>query len=105
MLWFGQFLLLWKPPNGASLALMPGTRGPERRLAAAEPCARSTSATRDAGDSDLYDAISSSAFASSSATTASRSTDWPAPDADHHQFPARPVEDTPRLTTPRLAQD
>lgn len=27
-LWFGQFLILWKPPNGASEALGPGSRHP-----------------------------------------------------------------------------
>ncbi|MDZ7644431.1 MAG: AAA family ATPase [Woeseiaceae bacterium] len=26
-LWFGQYLLLWRPPNGAVTALQPGTRG------------------------------------------------------------------------------
>jgi len=27
-LWFGQYQLLWRPPNGVSIALRPGSRGP-----------------------------------------------------------------------------
>jgi general secretion pathway protein A len=27
-LWFGQYLLIWKPPNGVSIDLVPGAQGP-----------------------------------------------------------------------------
>ena len=55
-LWFGEYMLLWRPPNGASLSLGPGVRGSNvlwlrQSLAAIDP----RYATRDLG-SDLYDA-------------------------------------------------
>lgn len=28
-IWYGEFLLLWRPPNGATVALMPGLRSPQ----------------------------------------------------------------------------
>jgi general secretion pathway protein A len=55
-LWFGQFLLLWRPPGGVPLALVPGSRGAEvvrlrNNLAAIDARYR----TNDI-DSDQYDA-------------------------------------------------
>ena len=55
-LWFGEYMLLWRPPNGTSQSLGPGTRGPNvlwlrQSLAAIDP----RYATR-APDSDIYDA-------------------------------------------------
>jgi len=55
-LWFGQYLLLWRPPNGVSISLGPGSRGANvawlrQSLAAIDPRYRGT-----AFDSDIYDA-------------------------------------------------
>lgn len=54
-LWFGQYLLLWRPPNGLAQALGPGSRGVNvlwlrRSLAAIDP----RYGTRTP-DSDVYD--------------------------------------------------
>ena len=54
--WFGQYLLLWRPPNGVSVALLPGSRGPNvvwlrESLAAIDPRYRA-----EPMDSDFYDA-------------------------------------------------
>jgi general secretion pathway protein A len=54
-LWFGQYLLLWRPPNGISQALGPGSRGTNvvwlrQSLAAIDPRYETTSP-----DSEVYD--------------------------------------------------
>ena len=54
-LWFGQYLLLWRPPNGVAISLGPGSGGPNvvwlrQSLAAIDPRYRS-----NAFDSDVYD--------------------------------------------------
>jgi len=28
-IWFGQFMLLWRPPGGTAVSLLPGSRGAE----------------------------------------------------------------------------
>ncbi|MDH3547580.1 MAG: AAA family ATPase, partial [Gammaproteobacteria bacterium] len=55
-MWFGQYQLLWRPPNGVSLSLGPGSRGPNvvwlrQSLAAIDDRYRTQPV-----DSDLYDA-------------------------------------------------
>ncbi len=54
-LWFGQYQLLWRPPNGVSVSLYPGSRGPNviwlrESLAAIDARYRA-----EPIDSDLYD--------------------------------------------------
>ena len=54
-LWFGRFLLIWKPVNGASVALVPGASGPtvlwlRESLAAIDEGYRA-----EPFDSDIYD--------------------------------------------------
>ena len=54
-LWYGQYLLLWQPPNGDSSALKVGTRGPKviwlrQSLAALNPASPNA-----VSDSDLFD--------------------------------------------------
>ena len=54
-LWYGQYLLIWQPPNGDPSALKVGTRGPKviwlrQSLAALNPASPAT-----ASDSDLFD--------------------------------------------------
>ena len=55
-MWFGQFVMLWKPPNGQSLDLVPGSTDPNvvwlrESLAAIDDRYRA-----DPLDSELYDA-------------------------------------------------
>lgn len=55
-LWFGEFMLLWRPPNGAEVSLGPGSRGPgvlwlRQSLATIDPAYPT-----DAIGSDVYDA-------------------------------------------------
>jgi general secretion pathway protein A len=53
-MWFGQFLLLWQPPGGVSVSLLPGSRGSNvvwlrESLATIDP-------QYGSGNSDIYDA-------------------------------------------------
>ncbi|MBT8098379.1 MAG: peptidoglycan-binding protein, partial [Gammaproteobacteria bacterium] len=55
-LWFGQFLLIWRPANGSSASLLPGMRSPQvlwLRQSLAEIDSRYRTG---APDSDVYDA-------------------------------------------------
>jgi len=61
-MWFGEFLLLWRPPNGSSEALGPGTRGPgvvwlRQSLAAIDLRYQTASQTPDIFDDDLADKV------------------------------------------------
>ncbi len=56
-LWFGQYLLIWKPANGVSVALLPGATGPNviwlrESLAAIDDRYRA-----EPFDSDVYDSL------------------------------------------------
>jgi general secretion pathway protein A len=104
-LWFGQYLLLWKPPNGQSLDMGPGANDPNvvwlrESLASIDDRYRA-----EPMDSDLYDE-----------TLEQRVRDF---QRDHRLdvdgFAGRQTQifinsllatdETPRLTTPRLARD
>ena len=57
-LWFGQYRLLWRPPNGVAVALRPGSRGPNvvwlrQSLAAIDPRYRTEPFDSDIFDTDL----------------------------------------------------
>ena len=104
-LWFGQYQLLWRPPNGVAVALRPGSQGPNvvwlrQSLAAIDPAYRT-----EPMDSDLYDAALEQQVREFQ--------------RDHRLFVdglagqqtqiiinslLRP-DGSPRLTTPRLAQE
>ena len=104
-LWFGQFVLLWKPPNGTSLDMGPGSLDPNvvwlrQSLASIDERYRA-----EPLDSDLYDTA-----------LEQRVRDF---QRDHRLdvdgLAGRQTQiiinsllapdDTPRLTTPRLARD
>ena len=104
-LWFGRFYMIWKPPNGVSLDLMPGTRNPNvvwlrRSLAEIDERYRA-----EPMESDVYDAVLElrvREFQRDNRLTvdglAGRQT----------QIIVNSLlapEDIPRLVTPRLAQD
>jgi len=57
-LWYGQYLLIWQPPNGDPSALKVGARGPKvvwlrQSLAALDPSSPLTVSDSDTFDSDL----------------------------------------------------
>ncbi|MDJ0812677.1 MAG: AAA family ATPase [Woeseiaceae bacterium] len=61
-LWFGEYVLLWRPPNGSSNALGPGSTGPGVRwlresLAAIDSRYASASPDSDEFDEDLADKV------------------------------------------------
>ena len=104
-LWFGQFLLIWKPANGVSVALVPGATGPNviwlrESLAAIDDRYRA-----EPMDSDVYDDI-----------LAARIREF---QRDHRLIvdglagtqtqiivnSLLAADNVPRLVTPRLAQD
>ena len=61
-LWFGEYVLLWRPPSGSSDALGPGSVGPgvlwlRESLAAIDSRYTSASADSDVFDADLADKV------------------------------------------------
>jgi general secretion pathway protein A len=61
-MWFGEFLLLWRPPSGSSEALGPGSGGPDvtwlrRSLAAIDVRYQTTVQTPDEFDEDLAEKV------------------------------------------------
>ena len=61
-MWFGEFLLLWRPPNGSSEALGPGSSGPgvawlRRSLATIDVRYQTAPQTPDVFDEDLADKV------------------------------------------------
>ncbi|MDJ0758629.1 MAG: AAA family ATPase [Woeseiaceae bacterium] len=103
--WRGQFLVLWRPPNGQAIALFPGTdhinvRWLRQSLAAIDPRYASTPANSTAYDESLEQRVREfqrdnrlevDGFAGSQTQIIINGLLAPA--------------DTPRLATPRLARD
>ena len=61
-LWFGEFLLLWRPPNGVSTSLGPGSRGPNvlwlrESLAAIDSRYQTQATASDVYDTDLQQQV------------------------------------------------
>ena len=54
-LWFGEYMLLWRPPNGASLSLGPGARGPNVLWLRQSLASIDARYATQAPDSDIYD--------------------------------------------------
>jgi general secretion pathway protein A len=60
--WFGQYLLLWRPPGGAAVPLLPGSRGAQvvwlrQSLASIDDRYRSANIDADNYDSELLDIV------------------------------------------------
>ena len=104
-MWFGQYLLLWRPPNGASTALGPGTRGPEvvwlrQSLAAIGERYQTTAFDSDEYDNDLLQTVR--------AFQRDHRLDVDGLAGHQTQIIINTLlapDDTPRLSTPRLAQE
>ena len=61
-MWFGQYMLMWRPPNGSSEALGPGARGPavlwlRNSLATIDERYRTVAASSDSFDEDLQQQV------------------------------------------------
>ena len=61
-MWFGEYVLLWRPPNGSSAALGPGSVGPgvawlRRSLAAIDARYATSASGSDVFDADLADKV------------------------------------------------
>lgn len=61
-LWFGQYLMLWEPPNGRLMTIQPGSRGENvlwlrNSLAALDPDFATESASPDTFDASLEQAL------------------------------------------------
>lgn len=103
--WFGQYMLLWRPPSGQAVSLGPGSRGPEvlwlrESLATIDQQFTSRNTSSDAYDADLEQVVRAfqRAHRLNVDGLAGQQTQIIINSllgADH----------TPRLTTPRLAQD
>jgi general secretion pathway protein A len=104
-MWFGQYLLLWRPPYGASAALGPGARGPKvvwlrQSLAAIGARYQTAAIDSDEFDDDLQRQVR--AF--------QRDNRLDVDGLAGHQTQIiintlLAPDDTPRLSTPRLAQE
>jgi general secretion pathway protein A len=55
-MWFGQFMLIWRPPNGKIEAIMPGSQNENVRWLRKSLAALDTNYKPQSPDSDLFDA-------------------------------------------------
>ncbi len=104
-MWFGQYTLLWRPPNGSSIALGPGSRGPNvlwlrQSLAAIDAGYETTAMVSDIFDADLQQQVR--------AFQRDHRLDVDGVAGRQTQIIINTLlapADTPRLTIPRLAQE
>ena len=104
-MWFGQYLLMWRPPYAASAAVGPGARGPEvvwlrQSLAAIGERYQTAAADSDEFDEDLRQQVR--------AFQRDHRLDVDGLAGRQTQIIINSLlapDDTPRLTTPRLAQE
>jgi len=104
-MWFGQYLLLWRPPNGSSIALGPGSSGPgvlwlRQSLAAIDDRYRTVAIDSDVFDRDLQQQVR--------AFQRDHRLDVDGLAGHQTQIIINTLlapDSTPRLTMPRLAQE
>ena len=103
--WFGQYMLLWRPPNGLVVSLAPGSRGRQvlwlrDSLAAIDQRYRSENMTSDEYDNNLEQVVSS--FQRDQRLTVDGLAGQQTQIIVNSLLA---VADTPRLTTTRFARD
>ncbi|MGI9248701.1 MAG: AAA family ATPase [Woeseiaceae bacterium] len=103
--WFGQYMLLWRPPNGEAVSLGPGSRGAEvlwlrESLTAIDPQFTSKNTSSDAYDADLEQVVR--AFQQAHRLNVDGLAGQQTQIIINSLLAA---DGAPRLTTPRLAQD
>ena len=104
-MWFGQYILLWRPPNGTSAALGRGSRGANvvwlrQSLAAIDPRYQTQAIDSDVFDADLGNQVR--------AFQRDHRLDVDGLAGHKTQIIMNTLlarDDTPRLTIPRLAQE
>ncbi len=104
-MWFGQYVLLWRPPNGVSVSMAPGSRGPNvlwlrQSLAEIDARYRTDLLNSDEFDEDLQQNVR--------AFQRDHRLDVDGVAGQQTQIIINTflaADDTPRLTIPRLAQD
>ncbi len=104
-LWFGRFYMIWKPPNGVSLDLMPGTRDPNvvwLRQSLAEIDERYRA---EPIESDLYDAALEQRVREFQRDNRLTVDGLAGGQTQMIINSLLALEDIPRLVTPRLARD
>ena len=87
--WFGQYMLLWRPPGGAAVSLGPGTRGPAVLWLRESLATISAAYATQAAGSDLFDDELESMVRNFQRDHRLDGRTRRAADADHHQFVAR----------------
>lgn len=55
-LWFGQYMIVWRPPTDSPASIRPGTRGPDVAWLRRSLAELNGETASDSGDSDFYDA-------------------------------------------------
>jgi general secretion pathway protein A len=104
-MWLGQYMLLWRPPNGVSVSLGPGSRGSSvlwlrQSLAEVDARYRTNSPNSEEFDDDLQQNVR--------AFQRDHRLDVDGVAGQQTQIIINTLlaaDDTPRLTIPRLAQD
>ena len=104
-MWLGQYMLLWRPPNGVSVSMGAGLRGPNvlwlrQSLAEIDERYRTNSTTSDVFDDDLQQNVM--------AFQRDNRLDVDGVAGQQTQIIINTLigaDGTPRLTTPRLARD
>jgi len=104
-MWLGQYILLWRPPNGTSAALGPGSRGANvvwlrQSLPAIDPRYQTQAIDSDVFDADLQNQVR--------AFQRDHRLDVDGLAGHKTQIIMNTLlarDDTPRLTIPRLAQE
>ncbi len=104
-LWFGQYLLIWKPANGSSVALVPGAQDPNviwlrNSLASIDERYRA-----EPFDSDVYDTVLADRVREFQRDHRLIVDDLAGRQTQIIVNSLLGADDVPRLTTPRLAQD
>jgi general secretion pathway protein A len=104
-MWLGQYMLLWRPPNGAAVSMAPGSRGPSvfwlrKSLAEIDARYRTDLPDSDEFDEDLRQNVR--AFQREHRLAVDGVAGQQTQIIINTLLAA---DDTPRLTIPRLAQD
>ena len=104
-MWFGQYLLLWRPANGGEVSLGPGSRGPAVRWLRTSLAAISPDYASGDPDSDRFDAELEQVVR---AFQRDHRLDVDGLAGQQTQIIINSllaIDGTPRLVTPRLARD
>ncbi len=103
--WFGQSMLLWKPPYGSPVSLLPGASGPEVLWLRQSLAGIDERYASSAPDSDTYDAELESIVRDFQRDNRLDVDGLAGQQTQIIVNSLLAADDTPRLTTPRLARD